>query len=203
MFKVQSLLALALSLASLGAQAGWTLDGEASSLSFVSVKAGTAAETHHFNTLSGQVDDDGTAVIMIEAASVDTGIEIRDERMRSLLLQSEEYPSLRVAAQVDLAAVEALAAGASKDMAAEAMLSIRAQELNLTLQIRVARLGDDRLLVTSLQPVIVNAGQIGLLDGIERLREVAGLPSITPAVPVSFVLMFERDGQGPEMAALP
>lgn len=203
MYKAQSFLALLLSLASLGAQAGWVLDSEASSLSFVSVKAGTAAEIHQFTALSGQVDDDGGVMIRIEADSVDTGIDIRDERMRSLLLQSEEYPSLLVTALVDPAAVEALAPGASSEMAAEAALSIRQHSLNLTLHLRVARLGEDRLLVTSSQPVIVNAGQIGLLDGIEQLRQVAGLPSITPAVPVSFVLMFDRSGASPEVAALP
>lgn len=203
MFKVQSILAILLGLTSLGAQAGWVLDGEASSLSFVSVKAGTVAETHRFTSLSGAVDDDGGATILIGADSVDTGIEIRDERMRSLLLQSDEFPSLRVAALVDLAAVEALAPGASSKLAAEATLSIRNQDLNLTLHLRVARLGEDRLLVTTAQPIIVNAGQVGLLDGIERLREVAGLPSITPAVPVSFVLLFDREIVNPEMAARP
>jgi len=202
MFKAQSLFALFFSLASIGAQAGWSLDGESSSLSFVSVKAGTVAETHRFTALSGEVDDDGAALITIQAASVDTGIDVRDERMRSLLLQSGEYPLLEVSAQVDLAAVEALEPGATTEMAAEAELSIRNHSLHITLPLRVARLGSDRLLVTSQQPVIVNAGQIDLLEGIERLREVAGLPSISPAVPVTFVLLFDRAGDGPEMAAL-
>jgi hypothetical protein len=42
--------------------------------------------------------------------------------------------------------------------------------------------------------VIVNAANLGLADGLEKLREIAGLPSISKAVPVSFVLVFEKDG---------
>jgi len=39
----------------------------------------------------------------------------------------------------------------------------------------------------------VNASQVGLLAGIEKLRELAGLPSISPAVPVTFSLIFEQE----------
>jgi hypothetical protein len=34
---------------------------------------------------------------------------------------------------------------------------------------------------------------VGLVAGIESLREIAGLPSISKAVPVSFVLTFDED----------
>jgi hypothetical protein len=48
-------------------------------------------------------------------------------------------------------------------------------------------------MVSSRKPVIVNAASVDLADGIEALREVANLPSISKAVPVSFVLTFEED----------
>ena len=37
---------------------------------------------------------------------------------------------------------------------------------------------------------IINADAVSLADGVEQLREIAGLPSISKAVPVSFVLQF-------------
>ena len=64
---------------------------------------------------------------------------------------------------------------------------------SITFDITVSRLTDNRILVASRKPVIVNASQVGLLAGVEKLREVAGLPSISPAVPVSFVLAFDQD----------
>jgi len=41
--------------------------------------------------------------------------------------------------------------------------------------------------------VVVNASLFNLADGVEALREIAGLPSISAAVPVSFVLSFDAD----------
>lgn len=189
-------LACALSVAaaafSIPASAGWVLDADASRLSFVSVKAGTVAEANRFTQMSGQVDDDGQATITIQADSVDTGIDIRDERMRSMLLQVGEFPEITVSARVDMAMLESLQTGDTMSMAAEGQLQIRKQSLSITLPLLVSRLAADRLLVSSEQPVIVNAGQVGLMDGIEQLRQAAGLPSITPAVPVTFVLNFKR-----------
>lgn len=43
-------------------------------------------------------------------------------------------------------------------------------------------------MVTSAQPVIINATDYGLTDGINKLRDLAGLPSISYAVPVTFTL---------------
>jgi hypothetical protein len=41
-----------------------------------------------------------------------------------------------------------------------------------------------------LQPLIINAGGFALVEGVERLREVAGLHSISTAVPVTASLVF-------------
>jgi hypothetical protein len=46
--------------------------------------------------------------------------------------------------------------------------------------------------VTTVQPIVVNANALDLMAGIERLREVAGLPSIGYSVPVTFSLTFNR-----------
>ena len=68
---------------------------------------------------------------------------------------------------------------------------LRGMVVNLTIDMAVARLSDTRVLVASRKPLIINAGQFDLLGGVEKLREVVGLPSISPAVPVSFVLAFD------------
>jgi hypothetical protein len=44
----------------------------------------------------------------------------------------------------------------------------------------------------SKKPVVVNAPEFKLAEGVEALREIAGLPSISLAVPVSFVLAFDQ-----------
>ena len=190
--RVLTVLALGVVLAS-PAYAGWTLDNDASRINFVSTKANTAAEVHTFGTLDGQVDDDGNATLSIDLNTVDTAIEIRDERMRNILFETAQFPTATLAATVDMAAVAGLSAGETTELTTEGQLMVHGTTSSVTFDVSVSRLGDDRILVASRKPVIVNASQVGLRAGVEKLREVAGLPSISPAVPVSFVLAFDRD----------
>ena len=178
---------------STAALAGWELDPDNSSLSFVSTKANVAAEVHHFRSLQGKLSDTGEAQLQISLASVDTAIEIRDERMRDVLFETAQYPHATVTTKIDADAIDSLPVGASMPLTAEAMLALRGIETAVTFNALVARLAEDRLLVTSTAPLVVNAAQVNLLDGVEKLREIAGLPSISPAVPVTFVLTFERN----------
>lgn len=178
---------------SLPAQASWTLNGDESTLSFISTKAVNVAEVHKFATLTGNVDDTGNIGISINLASVDTGIEIRDDRMREMLFDTETYASAQITAQVNTMMLDELAAGSSQSMAVEAELALHGQSIPMTFEVVVARMGNGDLLVMSQKPVVVNASLFNLADGVEALREIAGLPSISAAVPVSFVLSFDAD----------
>lgn len=178
---------------SLPAQASWTLNGDESTLNFISTKAVNVAEVHKFTTLTGNVDDTGNIGISINLSSVDTGIEIRDDRMREMLFDTESYASAEITAQVNMTMLEELAAGNSKSMAVEGELALHGQSIPMTFEVVVARMGNGDLLVMSQKPVVVNAPLFNLADGVEALREIAGLPSISAAVPVSFVLAFDAD----------
>jgi len=46
--------------------------------------------------------------------------------------------------------------------------------------------------VTTVAPIMVDANGLEMVAGIEALREVAGLPSISYSVPVTFSLTFRR-----------
>jgi len=46
------------------------------------------------------------------------------------------------------------------------------------------------VMVASTKPLIVDAAKFGMTEGVEKLREIAGLQSISNAVPVSFVMTF-------------
>ncbi len=72
-------------------------------------------------------------------------------------------------------------------------LSIHGVTRELEATLLLTRAGDDRVLVATTAPVIVSADALDLGEGVERLREVAGLNSITPMVPVELVLSFARD----------
>lgn len=173
--------------------ASWSLDNDASQVSFVSVKAGDAGEVHRFNEISGTLSDDGNASVTIQLASVDTLIPIRDERMRDLLFETNVFPTASLSADIDMDTLNSIEPGANVDMTVNLKLDLRDQKLEIPAEMIVARLGDRRLMVSSRKPVIVNAASVDLVEGIEALRAIANLPSISKAVPVSFVLTFEED----------
>jgi polyisoprenoid-binding protein YceI len=173
-------------------QGAWTLDGEASQLSYVSIKLGEIAEVNSFETVSGSVSADGVAVIEIDLASVDTGVDIRNERMRDVFFVVADNPTATVTAQIDPAAFEALGVGASTLQMLDGTLSLKGIEAPFQTEVTVTRTGADRVLAVSNAPVIVEAGRFELTGGLAELQELANLDSITPVVPVTFSLTFER-----------
>ena len=190
MLRIASLVLLT-GLLSATARADWSLDNTHSRLSFVTTKAGAIAEVHHFGTLSGTVDGAGNVEITIDLATVDTMIPVRDDRMRQMLFQVAQFPTATIAAKIDMVTLSGLDTGSSTMVDTDAQVSLHGQTQTVPIQLVVAKLSSSRLLVTTVQPVVVVASQFALADGVEALREVAGLPSISPAVPVSAVLSFE------------
>ena len=172
--------------------AEWTLDPGRSNLSFVSIKAGNIAEPHGFRKLSGEIAGDGSARLEIELASVDTMIPIRDDRMRSMLFETELFPTATVDVRVEQAALDDLSIGEGTPASIEGSLTLRGRTSPVTASVVALLLDEDTLLVTTLQPILLNADALGLAPGLEKLREVAGLPGISMAVPVTFMLTYQR-----------
>ncbi|OUR63519.1 hypothetical protein A9Q79_10475 [Methylophaga sp. 42_25_T18] len=170
----------------------WQLNTDASQLSFISTKKIHIAETHQFNQLNGFLDAQGQFSLDIDLASVDTQIAVRDERMKTYLFDIKQFSTAKVSAKVDLAVLESIAEGGSKQMIIDAMLALHGETQPLTLKVVVTRLVGAKLSVASVQPVILNVGDFALVAGIEKLRELAKLPSISHAVPVSFYLIFNH-----------
>jgi len=172
------------------AQAEWVLNSEESTVSFVSTKAINIAEVHKFASLTGSVDSEGKVEVRVSLASVDTGIDIRDDRMREMLFDTETFALATMTANVDIGMLKELATGDSVRATIAGELSLHGENVPMSFDVVVARSSESKLLVISEKPVVVNAPLFKLSEGVERLREIAGLPSISTAVPVSFVLSF-------------
>ena len=170
----------------------WTLDPAGSRLAYVSIKAGEVAETNRFATLSGGVGADGTATLSVDLASVDTGVEIRNERMREIFFAVAENPAATVTARLDPARFAGLAVGQSVTRPLTASVTIKGVSSDVGTEVLVTRVAEDRVLVVPTAPVIVSTDMFGLTDELGELRALAQLPSITPAVPVTFTLAFRR-----------
>jgi len=173
------------------AAAGWQLDSERSSLYFLSIKKNDVAEVHQFDRLSGSYDH-GEAKLVIDLTSVDTGIDVRDERMREHLFETGSHPKATVTVEVPEQRVADLKPGEQMVLDSGGTLALHGQSHEVDTPLSVTRLGDGRLEVANVRPVVVNAGDYGLARGVDKLREIAGLSSISPAVPVQFTLYFSK-----------
>lgn len=174
------------------AEGAWTLDAAGSRLSYVSIKAGEIAEANRFETLSGSVAADGTASLDIDLASVSTGVDIRNERMREIFFQVADNPKATVTAKLDPAAFAGLAVGQSLTRPLTASVTIKGATSDVETEVLVTRVSADRVTVVPTAPVIISTDMFGLTDELGELRALAQLPSITPAVPVTFTLAFTR-----------
>ena len=176
----------------LNAHADWRLVNADSKLNFISIKAAHIAEQHSFGTLSGAVKEDGRAHLNIDLASVNTRIEIRDQRMRDLLFKVADFPSADFNTVMDLDAATALAVGEQTELSVRGKLRVQDIYTDLETEVTAVKLADNRVMVTTNKPVLLNASPLGLADGVEQLRAIAKLPGISLAVPVTFQLVFEK-----------
>ncbi len=168
---------------------GWTLNGDASRVAFGSVKSDSNGEVHHFSELSGSVSAEGAVSLTIDLASVETNIDIRNERMIEYVFKNA--PKAEIAAQIDMAEVADLAVGESTVLEADAALTLVGSEVELYADMYILRLSEDRVMVSTNDMIMLSMEDLGLMAGIDKLMELADLPGITRVSPVTLRLVFD------------
>lgn len=171
-----------------GHAAQWTLDEEISNVSFGSIKNDAVGESHSFESLSGTVDADGNVSVILDLTSVQTNIDIRNERMGEHVFAGAA--SAELTATVDMEAMNALAVGEATTMEVDGTLLLLGGDLPLYVNMFVLRTSEDQVLVTTDGMLFVTTEEAGVDAGVSILQELAGLDSITRVFPVSMRLMF-------------
>ncbi len=187
-----SILALFLSSTPLWANT-WVLNADQSTLAFGSIKKETVGETHSFETLSGTVSAAGAVDIAISLPSVETFIDIRNERLIEHVFKGAETANLRAA--VDMNALNALSVGDLLMTDVAATLSFLGREIPVDAELVLARLSATKVMISTANMVFVTVEDAGMSDGIDVLQSLAKLSGITRTVPVTARLVFETDGE--------
>ncbi len=172
--------------------AQWTLDADSSNISYGTIKNDIIGETNTFTDISGTIDENGNIDINIALASVDTMIPQRDERMRNIVFKIPNNVSATLSGTVDLAAHSDQAVGTSQIVEADIGLKMLGSESELYTNLVVTRIAEDKVMVTPHGVVFLYPEEFELLEAIEELRDIAGLDTITPVVPMSFYLTFTK-----------
>lgn len=169
---------------------GLELEADKSHLSFTSTKNGAITEVHGIPGLSGDIDDAGRARVEVDLITVATGIDIRNERLNTLLFNTPSFPKAKVTANVaDLLAT--MEDKKSHTTSIQASLTLHGVTKPVSFDI-LALKSEQGLVVATVSPTLINATDFGLGEGVEKLREIAGLTSISKMVPVTFTLAFSQ-----------
>ena len=169
----------------------WALNNEASTLNFITTKNASKTEVQTFKKIQGKIA--GTQVTLsVDLSSVDTGIEIRDERLRKLFFNVDKFPVATVEIDLNKSDLAPMKPGQRKILKLDAEVTLLDTTLTVPVELQVIALAKKELLVVSYLPIIIDLKNFNLLKGVNALREIAKLQSINAAVPVTFSLFFSH-----------
>ena len=174
------------------ALSAYQLDNSNSTLSFITIKKGDVSEAHTFNQLKGSFDQSGNINFEIDLTSVNTKIAIRDTRIQQYLFNTEVFPTASFNAKMDISDFNNITVGESRRVTLPGTIDLHGIKQAITTEILLVKLSKQQFIVSSTQPVLFNATSFSLVTGVKKLQELAGLPSISNAVPVNFVLTFKQ-----------
>lgn len=169
----------------------WVLNSEESSFTFSSTKNGDITEELSITSLVGEADFTGKFVVRLDLTSLETGIDIRNERMREFLFEVEKYPVARIEADYDLAVFGEIAPGETKIINMPFTLNLHGVEKEMDLSVTVYRSEWDKVIITPAEEFIIEAADFNMARGLLTLKSLAGLDDISTQVPITFKLVFE------------
>ncbi|MDO5057877.1 MAG: YceI family protein [Lautropia sp.] len=193
----KTITALAFAMLALGTQAhaaSWQANN--ADIDFLSIKVnqkkGSITEESNFTTSSARLAADGAFSMDIDLNSVKTNIDIRDQRLRDWVFETAKFAKATISGKVDMAAVDKLAVGQAIRLEQALTLDLHGNKTDIDAELNVHRVAEDKIVVSTLNPVILDVKELGLTEGVAKLVQVMGLLSIVEQVPVSFSAEFTR-----------
>ena len=178
------------------ADPAWVLDPAASSLSYQSVKKNSVVETNSIRNITGRIEPDGAASVAFDLNSVDTGVDLRNVRMRFLFFETFKYPTAVLTAHVDPADFADLPTRRRVIVPLDFRLSLHGVEKAMKSDVVVTLITDGMVSVASKSPIAVHVEDFGLLPAIEKLEQAANVTNIVPTASVSFDFVFNKRRRG-------
>ncbi|MEP1231250.1 MAG: YceI family protein [Litorimonas sp.] len=170
----------------------WDLKAQSSSIRYTTIKNNSTAESNNFTLFSGSVSNDGTAKIDIALNSLETNVDTRNERMKTIVFNTLDHPSAVITSSLPMSELTDLTAHERKRVESEVSVTLAGTTASYDAEFMITRLDANEVLVESADPIMVNAQDFNFGPAIDKLQELAKLDSITPVVPVSFSLVFKR-----------
>jgi len=168
----------------------YVLDSENSSLHYVTTKQTHIIETNEFTDMYGSISENGEANLTINLNSVDTGIDLRNQRVRDFLFEVVNFGEAVVDLTIDLSSLSSQAIGTTRTESVAATLNLHGVSAAIDADVTVTKLSASKIMVQNVSPILVGAGDYDLTGGVDQLRTLANLNTISYTVPVNFTLFF-------------
>ncbi|MCL9779981.1 YceI family protein [Vibrio sp. S4M6] len=163
----------------------YQLDPKLSSINFATIKKQYIVESATINQLAGTLDDKGTFQITVDLNSVQTGVPIRDTRLKEMFFETAKYPSVQIAGNINLTK-------SPKQLSVPAKVTWFGKTLPIDFPVVIVD-GDDYVMASSYSPVIINAASFGIpAENLAKLSNAVGGIKISNQVPLNFVLVFKK-----------
>ncbi len=176
---------------------GWTLQSEASSLRFQSVKNRTEVESSRFAEFVGAIDENGMATIRIFLDSVDTQIDLRNVRMRFLFFETFQFPEAVITARLSPSMLSDLPELRRKIIPLTYTLDLHGVSKTFEAEVTVTLMSDDMVAISTAAPISLAVSDFNFESGVTKLEEAANV-TIVPSATISFDFIFSRNAPGEE-----
>ncbi|SUO96429.1 YceI family protein [Suttonella ornithocola] len=176
------------------ASANWQSDN--AQVNFLTTKVtadkNVIIEPNHFAPSKLTLSDDGKLSGTLDLNTIQSGIDIRNERLRDWVFKTANG-QLSISGQVDIEPLSKLEIGESRSIKQALTLTFGDKEATITLPLLVFKTNDARLQITSLSPALLDLSAFKVENEVNKLREVAGLLSISLQLPVTISATFTAD----------
>lgn len=161
-----------------------------STVNFASIKKQYVVEPAVISGISGKIDDKGVLELTIPLNMLDTGVSIRNERLRAMFFDEEKFPSVKVTASVP----EQLMG--NEDLAMQKMLpatvELYGQSKELIFTVNIVKSGS-HLMVSTAKPTVISGFDFGIPEeSLTSVSNTVGDIALSPSVPVNFSLVLEK-----------
>lgn len=167
-----------------------TLSSDVSQVNFVSVKNNAVAEVHALPKMEGYIDEAGNVSLSLDLKAINSGIEVRDERMQKSLFEVSTYPIAQINGQIDSKVLDDLKSGESKRINVTLDVNLHGKQKLIQAPLQMTARVDGSVTVNTVQPIIIDAKDFELETGIGTLQALAKLDSVATSVPVTAQLVF-------------
>jgi OmpA-OmpF porin, OOP family len=179
----------------------WVLNSSHSNVYLQTEKLENTIEKHRFRSLEGSVSRNGDATLKIDLNSLDTGIDLRNVRMRFLLFETFKYPSAIITANIDRSKLGELGSRSRITYVLHARVEMHGASKEFDIPVEIERINDTTVNVSTVTPVAVAGEAFDFTRGINKLSEAMGGIRIVPSGSISFDLNFASGKAVPTLNA--